>query len=87
MDIDPCTKTLSLGVENLQAIIPFADLSWGMIEEVFKKKIYILCVLHYQLYDWNLWWVNKILSESLDNQSFIESALHYQTMKIMKFLI
>lgn len=42
MDIDPCTRTLSLGVGNLQAIIPFTDLSWGMREEILKKKIYIM---------------------------------------------
>lgn len=51
MDIDPCTRTLSLGVENLQAIIPFTDLSWGMREEKLKKEIYIMCVFCYQMYD------------------------------------
>lgn len=36
MDINPCTKTLHLAVENLEAKIPFSEIAWGMYDVFFK---------------------------------------------------
>lgn len=42
MDIDPCTRTLTLEIEDLKAVIPWSEIKWSESFFFYIRLFYIV---------------------------------------------